>query len=167
MNRNPLFTLPIALLLAAAIVPANADETALTGDDAIIADQLPTYPKMACPVSNNELGKMGAPANHVHEGRLVRFCCPMCEGRFNEDPAAYLAKIDAAVIAEQGPDYPLDVCPVSGNELGAMGEPYDHVHGTRLVRFCCGGCVDKFNEEPATYLAKIDAAAAAAAEAVE
>ena len=71
----------------------------------------------------------------------------------------------AAVIAQQLPTYPLRVCPVSGKELGAMGEPYNHVHEGRLVRFCCDGCIPDFNKDPAMYLAKIDAAAAAGARA--
>jgi hypothetical protein len=69
----------------------------------------------------------------------------------------------AAVIAEQLPKYPLRVCPVSGKELGSMGDPYNHVHEGRLVRFCCDGCIPEFNEDPALHLAKIDAAAAAGA----
>lgn len=61
-------------------------------------------------------------------------------------------------------DYPLDVCAVSGEELGGMGEPYDHTHREagkpdRLVRMCCEGCVKRFNQNPGRYLARIDAAA--------
>jgi YHS domain-containing protein len=191
MNRKLLPIVPLALVLTAGIplitlaggagqhdhsthesaskaeVTTDIESPAPTGDEAVIAEQLPTYPLSVCPVSGKELGKMGEPANHVYEGRLVRFCCSMCEGQFNEDPAAYVAKIDAAVIEAQLPTYPLTVCPVSGKELGGMGEPYDHVHGTRLVRFCCGMCLDSFNEDPAAHLAKIDAAAIAASEEAE
>jgi hypothetical protein len=69
----------------------------------------------------------------------------------------------AAVIEQQLATYPLRVCPVSGKELGSMGEPYNHVHEGRLVRFCCDGCIPDFNQDPAMYIAKIDAAAAAGA----
>lgn len=140
---------------------AASPVTAADSDEAVIAAQLPTYPLDTCPISGEELGGMGDPVNYVHDGRLVRFCCPHCEGDFLADPAATFAKIDAAVIAQQLPDYPMDRCPVSGEKLGEMGEPYNHVQGTRLVRFCCGGCVDEFEGNPAKFLAKIDAAAAA------
>jgi YHS domain-containing protein len=143
---------------------AAADAAKTDPAEAVIAAQLPTYPLETCIVSGEPLGAMGKPVDFVHEGRLVRFCCPNCEKQFTGEPGKYLAKIDAAVIEAQSPDYPLGVCPVSGKELGAMGEPYDHVSGTRLVRFCCGGCVDTFNEDPAAYLAKIDAAAVPATE---
>jgi hypothetical protein len=39
-----------------------------------------------------------------------------------------------------------------------MGEPYNFVHGNRLVRFCCAGCIDAFRADPVAGLAKIDAA---------
>ncbi|HMB70425.1 MAG TPA: hypothetical protein VKU85_14000 [bacterium] len=68
-----------------------------------------------------------------------------------------------AVIAAQLPTYPLETCVVSGEPLDAMGKPVDFVHEGRLVRFCCGGCVDAFNEDPAAHFAKIDAAAGDAA----
>ena len=141
-----------------AAVTAQVEGEAPTADDAVIAEQLPTYPLSACVVSDEELGKMGEPENHVFEGRLVRLCCSMCEKQFHEDPAAYVATIDAAVVEEQLPTYSLGTCPVSGMKLGGMGEPYNHVHGTRLVRFCCGGCLERFQEDAASYIAKINEA---------
>ncbi|ACB74839.1 hypothetical protein [Opitutus terrae] len=68
-------------------------------------------------------------------------------------------------IAAQKADYPLQVCAVSGEELGSMGEPFDYIHKEdgkpdRLVRMCCDGCVKKFKKDPAKYLKKIDEAAA-------
>lgn len=57
--------------------------------------------------------------------------------------------------------YPLDRCLVSGEKLGSMGEPYVMAYQGREIKFCCEGCVDMFKEEPATYLAQLDAAPAA------
>ncbi len=54
--------------------------------------------------------------------------------------------------------YPLDVCVVSGEPLGSMGEPYIFDHEGREVRLCCKGCLKKFQEDPEKYLAKLDAA---------
>jgi YHS domain-containing protein len=124
----------------------------------IIAEQLPYYPLDTCVVSHHELDAMGEPTNLLHDGKLVRICCDMCEERFAADPESYVARIDAAVIESQMGDYPLDTCLISGRKLGAMGEPYDHVEGMRLVRFCCEMCLPDFRENPAEHLARIEAA---------
>jgi hypothetical protein len=65
--------------------------------------------------------------------------------------------------------YPLTTCVVSGEPLegGDMGGPVNYTHKEdgkpdRLVRFCCSGCIKKFKNDPAKYLAKLDAAAAKA-----
>jgi hypothetical protein len=55
--------------------------------------------------------------------------------------------------------YPLDSCIVSGEKLGSMGDPIVKVYDGREVRFCCSGCVKKFEADKAGYLAKIDAKA--------
>jgi YHS domain-containing protein len=68
-----------------------------------------------------------------------------------------LAGGEEAMTTRKGDAYPLDVCPVSGQKLGSMGDPIIHVTAEgREVRFCCDGCPKKFTAEPAKYLAKID-----------
>ena len=130
-------------------------------DAAVIKAQLPTYPLQTCPVSEEELGGMDEPINYVHGTRLVRFCCKSCVKSFKKDPAETMAVIDAALIEAQLATYALATCPVSGKELGAMGEPIDYLYGTRLVRLCCEGCIKGLQKQPAEALAKLDAAAAA------
>ena len=44
-----------------------------------------------------------------------------------------------------------------------MGEPYDYLYGTRLVRLCCKTCVKGFKKELAKHLASLDAAKGGAA----
>lgn len=128
-------------------------------DKLIIEQQMKTYPLDTCVVMDTEaLGSedMGDPVNLVYKNRLVRFCCKGCVRKFKKDPAAYLAKIDKAVIKQQMKDYPFDNCLVMADE--SLGdEPINHVFATRLVRFCCKGCLRKFNKDPLAYLAKIDA----------
>ena len=51
--------------------------------------------------------------------------------------------------------YPLDVCVVSGEKLGSMGEPYVMTHEGTEVRFCCKECLPKFNEDPDKYVAML------------
>ena len=55
-----------------------------------------------------------------------------------------------------GDPYPLATCPVSGEKLGAMGDAVVRSYDGREVRFCCGGCVGKFEKSRETYFAKID-----------
>lgn len=52
--------------------------------------------------------------------------------------------------------YPLQVCIVSGEKLGSMGEPFVFVHQGQQIKLCCGGCEDDFKKEPAKYLAKLN-----------
>jgi hypothetical protein len=67
--------------------------------------------------------------------------------------------------------YTLTTCPVSGDNLAKneMGEkPVDYLYTqknadgtetTRLVRFCCKDCVNKFKKNPDKYLKVMDAPA--------
>lgn len=54
--------------------------------------------------------------------------------------------------------YTLPSCIVSGEALGSMGDPIVYEHEGREVRFCCKGCIEKFEKEPAKYLQAMDAA---------
>ncbi len=128
-------------------------------DAALVRQQLPFYPLETCPVSGEKLGEMGAPVDFVYRNRLVRFCCKGCKPKFLADPDKFIAKLDKAVVAAQGPKYPLATCVVSGEELGGtMGEPIDYVVGNRLIRLCCKGCKKKVAKDPLSFLAKLDAA---------
>ncbi len=55
--------------------------------------------------------------------------------------------------------YPLTTCPVTGVELGTMGEPIDVDLDGRVVKVCCGGCVATVQADPQKYLAILDDAA--------
>ncbi|HED65100.1 MAG TPA: hypothetical protein ENJ09_06035 [Planctomycetes bacterium] len=134
--------------------------SASSDDASVVASELPSYPLTTCPVSGEKLGgEMGEAINVVVQGRLVRVCCKGCIKKVKADPSKAFSMIDAAVIKQQKPSYPLDTCPVSGEPLkGDMGEPIDVVVGTRLVRVCCKGCIKKVKANPAAALAKVDAA---------
>lgn len=51
--------------------------------------------------------------------------------------------------------YPLNVCVVSGNELGSMGTPITRKYGDQEVKFCCKPCIKKFEKDPEKYLGKL------------
>ena len=53
-------------------------------------------------------------------------------------------------------DYPVDVCPVTGEKLGSMGEPPSKVIDGRTVKVCCAGCFKTFEADPETYHVKLD-----------
>ena len=128
-------------------------------DKKMIEQQLPYYPLETCVVMDEELGSMGEPINHIYKNRLIRFCCKMCIKEFNENPKAYLEKIDKAIIEQQSEHYPLDTCAVMDNsKLGSMGEPVQMVVASRLVQFCCAGCKPAFEKDPAKYIARLDKA---------
>ncbi len=120
------------------------------------------YTLGTCPVSGEELGSMGDPLHYNYQGRDIAFCCKGCIPKFEADPAKFIAAIDKQIMAEQMDTYPLTACPVTGDELGEMGESIDRVIDNRLVRFCCEDCVTDFEADPAKYFTKMDAAVLAA-----
>lgn len=65
---------------------------------------------------------------------------------------------NAAIVAQQKPAYPLATCVISGEKLGSMGDPVEHVVEGRLVRLCCEGCVAAVNKDPKAAIAKVDEA---------
>ena len=48
--------------------------------------------------------------------------------------------------------YPLNTCPVTGEELGSMGDPVVYDYQGREIRFCCQGCIPQFEADPQKYL---------------
>ena len=69
--------------------------------------------------------------------------------------------------AKPATDYPMDTCVVSDEKLGEMGKPHKLEYEGQTILFCCKNCVKKFNKDPQKYLAKIEAARAAAAKPVD
>ena len=117
-----------------------------------------TYPLGTCLVSGEKIGTMGEAIIYNHQGRELRFCCEGCIPKFKKSSSEYLAKLDAIIIAEQLPFYPLDTCLISHEKLGSMGEAINYVYNNRLIRFCCKGCIRDFLKEPAKYLAELNKA---------
>ncbi len=122
------------------------------------AEQKIDYPIDVCIVSGMKLGSMGEPYAHEHEGRTVYFCCAGCIGRFEANAEEMLKKYDREIIAQQKERYPLDVCVVSGEELGSHGAIIDVVHGDTLVRLCCQGCLSDFERDPDQFVEKVEEA---------
>ncbi len=51
--------------------------------------------------------------------------------------------------------YPLEICLVSGEKLGSMGDPYIINYEGQEIKFCCAGCEPKFNKNPSKFLTQI------------
>lgn len=118
-------------------------------------DMPPAHPLTICVVSEDPLGD--AAVTVEHGSRSLRLCSDACAATFDENPSAYVETLERALIADQEAIYPLDTCVVTGQPLGAGA--FSMLHGDRLVKLCCGGCVSGFGEDPAHHLATLDAAA--------
>jgi YHS domain-containing protein len=109
------------------------------------------------PVSGAAL-PAGKAVVRTHNGREFRFASEANWKTFEAAPDKYVAAVDKAMAEAQRGLYPLEVCPVSGEKLGSMGDPVDLVVDNRLVRLCCSGCVGKAKADPAAAFKKIDEA---------
>src|SRR5438552_6138819 len=120
------------------------------------------YPLETCIVSGEKLGSpgMGKPVVKEYDGREVRFCCNGCVKPFEEKKAEFTKKIDAKIVEQQLPHYPLKNCVVMKDDAldGSEGDPVNLVYKNRLVRFCCNECPKEFQKDPAKYLKIIDEA---------
>lgn len=61
----------------------------------------------------------------------------------------------AAAGGSSAKPYPLDVCIVSDEKLGSMGDAVVFVHDGQEVKLCCDSCRKDFDKEPAKFLAKL------------
>ncbi|MBI1784517.1 hypothetical protein HYR69_05180 [Candidatus Sumerlaeota bacterium] len=148
--------LTLTFALAGSSIAADKPKKAKKAESP--AQTLPDpYPLDVCIVSGQKLGEMGDPIIKVYDGREIRFCCPACPKKFEADKAGYLKKLDEAIVAQQKPIYPTDLCIVSGEKLGGdMGDPVDVVLGNRLVRNCCKGCNKDLLANPAKFIGMLD-----------
>lgn len=55
-----------------------------------------------------------------------------------------------------GDAYTLNTCPVSGEKLGSMGEAPVLLHEGREIRFCCAGCIKKYEANAEAMNQEID-----------
>jgi hypothetical protein len=126
-------------------------------DEKIAKDQGPLYPLKTSVVTGKQLPE--TPYEFVYGNRLVRLGAESEKAEFSKDAKRYMDDLDKAVIADQGKNYALKKCPVSGEEYGGeMGAPKDVVVAGRLIRQCCGDCKKDLDKNPAKYIGMVDAA---------
>jgi YHS domain-containing protein len=114
------------------------------------------YPFDTCPITGKKLGAMGDPVVALYDGREVRFCCPACPKKFDQDKAANLAKLDEKIVKDQLAIYPLKTSVVNGKAL--PDKPVDVVYGNRLVRVSDEADKAEFMKDPAKHLAALNKA---------
>jgi hypothetical protein len=114
------------------------------------------YPLKTCAVCGHELDKKTV--DSMVDKHLVAVCSDGCKAGIEAKKAEIIKKIDDGVIAAQKAAYPLEKCPISGEKLGGMGDPVDHVVGMRLVRLCCNKCVAAVDANPDETFAKLERA---------
>ncbi len=111
------------------------------------------------PVSGATFGPVAKQLVIDHEGRELRFVNEENIDTFRADPKKYLPAVDAALIAQQIPYYPLTTCPISGDAIGGgSGAPVDVIVMNRLVRLGRLDSKEALLKDPAKYIAKLDAA---------
>ena len=122
-----------------------------------------------CPISKEPIvPSVGA---IEHKGKTVGLCCPGCGKQFQAWDEARKDEFVSLAVAGREPGmnhadhgenavpdttgeasswaepYALGICPISGQKLGSMGEPVVKKYDEREVRFCCAGCVGKFETD--------------------
>lgn len=123
-------------------------------DARMAADQAPHYPLQTCVVSGTRLPSR--PLDVLWGNRLFRVAGARERDRLLADPERYLAHLDEAVLAIQGPAYALArKCPVQGDIL--KGDPtIDIVVANRMIRVCCTRCARLVRARPYQYLSMVD-----------
>ncbi len=90
------------------------------------------------------------------EGRANKTCCGTGWSASASDQQPTKPPATSPAARDVGDPYPLTTCPVSGEKLGAMGEPVIKVIDGREFRFCCLSCPPKFEKDPGKYLGRVD-----------
>lgn len=117
-----------------------------------------------CPISDSPIN----PKLTTTVGEdTVAFCCNGCiKGFKNWDEEKQLLFVaeqkanaqEASEVSAIGVSAPylLDICPISGKKLGEMGDVVVKKIDGREVRFCCGGCVSRFEKDKKAQFVKLD-----------
>ncbi len=127
-----------------------------------------------CPVGKEAIVLSAGTVDY--KGNTIGICCPGCGEEFlawdenrkdqfitlamaGKEPGQLLKvqtevnEVDEKVWTEP---YALNMCPVSGEELGSMDDTIIKSYKGREVRFCCEKCIGMFEADQAAYMKKID-----------
>lgn len=147
MKLTKILTMTVAMLLVASLTAFAGEEKQEAKGDA----QKELQNQTLCPVMG---GKIDSTVYTDIQGQRVYHCCPMCSAKLKKDPDTYFKKATADGILFENIQ---TTCPVSGKKLEDKSV-YTDFEGRRIA-FCCKKCVGTFNEDPKSYLSKLDAPA--------
>ena len=90
-----------------------------------------------------------------HNDRNYFFCSAGCQAKFEKDPAAYLAQPTQKVMVAAAADAPVKLKDlVCGMSVDPQTTEHFTRHDDKSYFFCSAGCKTKFENEPATFLAR-------------
>jgi len=108
------------------------------------------YPLDVCLTCGDKLAD--STVTLYHGSRELKFCCVECVASYAKSTKTYILSLQEQIRIRETGNYPYKICPVSGHELGSMGDPIEYVSGNTLVKFCCAVCIEKFESDPNKYL---------------
>jgi hypothetical protein len=142
-----------------AAVDANLAAFTKKIEDAVIAQQKPTYPLQTSAVSDKPLGV--TPTTHVFGTRLILLADPTEVPTFEANPAAAVQKLDKAYIDAQFPTYPYKIDPVTKEKLADLAtsgkQPVKFLWGNKLILFTDAKNASEFQRTPEVYMAVLAA----------
>lgn len=110
-------------------------------------EALAALPKVqvTCPITGRPVDQK---AVYEKDGDKTYFCCKMCLSKFTQDPGKYKEKLADCFTYQTK-------CPVMGEEIDPKVSTTLY-NGLKLY-YCCARCDKKFRENPAKYVANLEA----------
>lgn len=139
----------VLLLIAHVSLAHEGHDHGASGKKPSQRDQLRIAAQKICPVSGEKLGTHGTPIKVTvgQQKEEIYLCCQACtKGKLD---AKHWATIHANVAKAQGK------CPVMQKSL-PKNPKWTVVNG-QIVYVCCPPCTDKIENDPETFLKKVDA----------
>lgn len=99
--------------------------------------------KVTDPVCGMKIVPSEAAAKAEYKGKTTYFCMEGCKEKFLEDPEKYVKAANEMV-----------VCPVMGTEIKKFEAAGSSDYEGKTYYFCCAGCKEKFEKDPAKYAEK-------------
>ena len=147
MKQSRTLTMMVTMLLVASLTIFADEEKHEAKKDAPKELTNQTH----CPVMG---GKIDSTVYTDIQGQRVYHCCPMCSAKLKKDPDTYFKKAAVEGVLFENIQ---TTCPISGEKLEDKSV-YADFEGRRIA-FCCKKCRGTFNEDPQTFLSKMDAPA--------
>jgi hypothetical protein len=139
------FTVPFALSEPVEIRVAKATA----------ADAIGVAAQGICPISGDDLTAMGGPIRVSRGEESLFLCCQGCLDPIKAEPDRYFASVisaakatesDKEAVAAQG------TCPISSQDLNAMGGPIKISRAGKSVFVCCPACIGAVKENADEHL---------------